>query len=107
MDTSYIHFLHVVTEQNKFHTHKMMLKYNISTYMKFKVHFCCLNKTIPNLGKSETYSLFTVDYGLHHLYLYTTRSVEIQSYIVTKTFHRNMYDIKHVIMLEDMLKAML
>jgi hypothetical protein len=40
------------------------------------------------------------EHGLKSLYLHTTEG--IQSYIVTKTFNRNLYNIKHVIGHDEM-----
>jgi hypothetical protein len=52
---------------------------------------------IPRLEKPETYSLFTVDYGLYPLYLPTTATdVVIQFYIASKIFCKHFYYIKHM-----------
>jgi hypothetical protein len=63
--------------------------------------FCCVNKLIPTLS-----GLFTMDYGLHALYLHTmSRNVTIQSHIVNETFQTNLYIIKHTIIFGDIIKG--
>jgi hypothetical protein len=50
----------------------------------------------PRSEKPET-SLFIVNYGLFLLYLQTTaRNVAVQAYNENKTFHRNVYKVKHM-----------
>jgi hypothetical protein len=56
----------------------------------------------PKFRETGNIQLLIVDYGLYHLYLHTTaRNVAIESYNVIDMFN----DIKHVIVLGDMIKA--
>jgi hypothetical protein len=62
---------------------------------------CSLNFAVwtnnPKFRETRNIHLFTVDYGLYPLYPHTTaRNVAMQSYNVTKTFHGNLYNVKHM-----------
>jgi hypothetical protein len=60
------------------------------------INFWCLNTIIPRLEKPETYNVIG-RCRLYPQYLKSTaRDAAIQAYTVTTTFHRTLYDIKHI-----------
>jgi hypothetical protein len=53
-------------------------------------------KIIQMLERLKPYCLLMTDYGLYRLYLHTVAvNVEVWPYTVIKTFHGNLYSIKH------------
>jgi hypothetical protein len=70
------------------------------------IKFCSFNIIIPSLNKPKnTYCIYKKCGFYSHCLHTTSRNVAVQSFSITETFHSNLCDIKHKILLGDMIKV--